>query len=261
MKLFKDRHQAGELLAEKLSAMRLDGEICVLALPRGGVPVAWEVSQALKCPLDMLFIKKIGAPGQQELAIGAIAEGSEVHWQKETIDWLGISNAQLKEMVSSKKLELQNQIKKLRKGRPALDVKGKTAIVVDDGLATGSTMIAALQFLRKKSPRRVVVAIPVASESAVAAVAPWCDDVIVLEVPTRFFGVGQWYQDFTQVRDDDVRKLLDVEVTSAMTGTKLERLINFTKNIGVVLADLFRSRARGPVRANAGLNRSDAATD
>lgn len=209
MSLFRNRREAGGLLAEKLSELNLGRETCVLALPRGGVPIAWEISQQLKCPLDLVFIKKIGLAGQQELAIGAISEDSEVHWQRETIDWLGLKSSHLESLVSSKQKELQAQVKKLRKGRPAIDVKEKTVIVVDDGLATGATMIAALQFIRKNGPKRILVAVPVASDSAVDAIAPWSDETVVLEVPRPFFGVGQWYKDFSQVTDDEVQNLLE----------------------------------------------------
>jgi putative phosphoribosyl transferase len=214
MKLFKDRHEAGVLLAEKLGGLNLDREICVLALPRGGVPIAWEISKRLKCPLDLLFIKKIGAPDQPELAIGAVSEDSEVHWQKPTLDWLGISSSKLQELAFAKKEELRAQVTKLRKGRPFIEVKRKTAIVVDDGLATGATMTAALQFLGKLNPKRIVVAVPVASESAANAIAPWCDDIVILEVPTSFYGVGQWYQDFNQVSDVEVELLLEARLAN-----------------------------------------------
>ncbi|MGZ3723003.1 MAG: phosphoribosyltransferase family protein, partial [Bdellovibrionales bacterium] len=208
MDLLKDRHEAGLLLAEKLSEMNLGRELCVLALPRGGVPVAWEISQQLKCPLDLLFIKKIGAPGQQELAIGAISEDADIHWQRETIDYLKIPHVKMQELAQAKKKELQAQVKKWRAVQKAVDVERKIVIVVDDGLATGATMIAALQFLRKKRPQKIIVAIPVASETAVSRVAPWCDEMLYLETPTPFFGVGQWYKDFTQVTDEEVRSLL-----------------------------------------------------
>lgn len=212
MELLKDRHEAGRLLAEIISE-KLQGErdICVLALPRGGVPVGWEVAHTLNCPLDVLFVKKIGAPGQPELAIGAVSEGGKVIWQQETVDWLKISADQLKELASNKQNELKAQVNKWRKDRTVTDVKDKTVVVVDDGLATGATMIAALRVLRKKSPRKIMVAVPVSSENAKRLVTEFCDEMVILETPQPFFAVGQWYVDFTQVTDEEVRNLLEMD--------------------------------------------------
>lgn len=208
MDLFRDRHEAGELLAEKLEEMNLGREVCVLALPRGGLPVAREISDRLKCPLDMLFVKKIGAPHHQEFAIGAVSE-TEIIWHQESIDFLKLNKKELKELAQAKQIELKTRLNKWRKGKPAIDVKGKTVIVVDDGLATGATMSAALISLRKQGPKKIIVAVPVASETAAQAIAALCDHAVVLQIPRPFFAVGQWYQDFTQVTDEEVQNLLE----------------------------------------------------
>ncbi|MGE4131956.1 MAG: erythromycin esterase family protein [Bdellovibrionales bacterium] len=208
MSLFKDRHQAGALLAEKLIDVNLGREVCVLALPRGGVPLGWEIAQKLNCPLDLVFVKKIGAPHHEELAIGAISEAG-AEWRQDAIDYLEISSKKLKELARAKQKDLKIQLSKWRKGREPVDVKGKTVVVVDDGLATGATMVAALNFLRKKSPHRLIVAVPVASSTAAAAIAPVCDESVILQRPEPFFSVGQWYQDFTQVTDEGVKNLLE----------------------------------------------------
>lgn len=207
MKMFRDRNEAGEFLALKLEEMGLGGDCCVLALPRGGVPVAARVAEKLQCPLDLLFVKKIGAPRNSEFAIGAVSE-TEVIWQQESIDYLKIGSADLDRLQKNKQKELKSQLLKWRHGRPSVDVKDKTVIVVDDGLATGLTMSAALRFLKKQSPKRIVVAVPVASHSAMDETLRHCDNLVVLESPSPFFSVGQWYEDFTQVSDAQVEQLI-----------------------------------------------------
>jgi len=207
MKLFRDRVEAGEALAAKLESLNLGRNICVLALPRGGIPLGAVVASTLQCQLDMLFIKKIGAPHHEELAIGAVSESGTI-WQKETLDFLNIPRDVQQQLAREKQKELKAQLLKWRKGRKPIDVKGMTAIVVDDGLATGTTMRAALDFLKTQTPKRIVVAVPVASHVAAEDVSKECDDFVTLEIPEPFFSVGQWYQDFTQVTDDEVERAL-----------------------------------------------------
>lgn len=189
MELLRDRSHAGILLAEILCAKNLGRNICVLALPRGGVPVAWEIARRLQCSLDLLFVKKISAPHNEELAIGAISE-SGPEWRQDIIDYLRISAKQLKERAQLKRKELRDQLTRWRKGRNPVSVKGKTAVVVDDGLATGATMVAALKFLREKKPKKIIVAVPVASRRAMDAIANLCDEQLILNTPKSFFSVG-----------------------------------------------------------------------
>ncbi|PWU20410.1 MAG: phosphoribosyl transferase [Bdellovibrio sp.] len=206
--MFQDRQQAGLLLADQLCQKNLDNTTCVLALPRGGVPVAWEVANRLRCPLDILFVKKVGAPRQSEFALGAVSEEGEAHWNDTAIAQMGLERKDLYPLAQEKWRELKAQINRLREGRPSLDVNGRTVIVVDDGLATGETMAVALQLLKKKSPRRIIVAIPTGSISAVNLISPLCDEIVVLDSPHPFAAVGQWYEDFTQVTDAEVEHLL-----------------------------------------------------
>lgn len=208
MTLLTNRHEAGKLLAAELQKLNLGQDICVLALPRGGVPVAWEIAHLLACPLDMLFVKKIGAPGFEEFALGAVSENSFVVWQLRNIEVLDISPRELDQLMRSKETELQAQLKAWRVDRPAIDVRNKTTIVVDDGLATGTTMTVALQFLKTKQPKQILVAAPVASHSAVRAIEGYCDKTLILHQPEPFSGVGQWYKDFTQVTDREVERLM-----------------------------------------------------
>lgn len=208
MDLFLDRRDAGRKLADKLSNVDSEGEICVLALPRGGVPVALEVAASLNAPLDLLFVKKIGAPGEPELALGAVSEGGEVHWKREILDYLSIPPAKLEKLAEAKRAELRERLKQWRAGRKPLDVSEKTVIVADDGLATGATMAAALKYLRTQRPKKIVVAVPTASHEAVETIRTLCDELIVLATPEPFISVGQWYRHFDQVSDEEVRSSL-----------------------------------------------------
>jgi putative phosphoribosyl transferase len=219
MNLLKDRHQAGKLLAKEFDNFHFNvEEVCVLALPRGGVPVGREIAHHFGCPLDMLFVKKIGAPEYEELAIGAVCEDSQIVWNEDCVSYLNLCNENLQQLANEKRKELRALLKKWRGGLPPLDVTNKTVLVVDDGLATGTTMLASLQHLARKNPRRIIVGVPVASSSAVELIAGHCDHIVALYQPEPFYGVGQWYDDFVQVTDRDVRKLLNDSVD-----TKKER--------------------------------------
>ena len=208
--LFADRHEAGRLLAAKLRERHYDRPV-VLALPRGGVPIGFEVAAALAAPLDLVLVRKIGAPFQEELAVGAIAEGGppEVVTDPRIIAGLGIPWSYIEEV----KAEALEEIKRRRRiylaGRDPVSVAGSTAIVVDDGLATGATMRAALRVTRRRQPSRLVLAVPVAPPDALDRMKGEADETICLHQPSDFFGVGQFYRDFRQLSDDEVTALLD----------------------------------------------------
>lgn len=205
--IFANRADAGKQLAAKL--LRYSGpQTQVLALPRGGVPVGYEVARALGVPLDVFIVRKLGAPGREELAMGAIASGGVRVLNDDTIDALGISSGDIKAIADRELLELQRREAAYRAGRPPLDVKGKNVILVDDGLATGASMQAAILALRRAAPQRIIAAVPVAPEETCAMLARFADEMVCLAMPRPFRGVGAWYDDFRQVTDDEVRALL-----------------------------------------------------
>lgn len=205
---FRDRADAGLKLAQALAAYRLKPRLLVLALPRGGVPVAFEVAKALGAPLDLCIVRKLGVPGQPELAMGAIAPGGVRVLDEEVVDLLGIPEAALAAAEARERLELERRILAYRGGRPLPEVQGRTVILVDDGVATGSTMRAALLALRVQAPAALVVAVPVAPREAVAWLRGLADDVVCLRKPDPFFAIGEWYEDFRQTPDAEVKGLL-----------------------------------------------------
>lgn len=206
--VFADRTQAGRLLAQELLALKLT-EPVVLALPRGGVPVAAEVASALHAPLDLLLVRKIGAPGHRELAVAAVAEGPVVVIDDETLDLTGASRAYVEREAKEELREIARRRTAYLRDRPPLPVAGKTAVVVDDGIATGTTVRAALQALRLRKPARLVLAVPVAPHEAVASLRGDVDDLVCLSQPAYFHAVGLHYADFHQVSDEEVVRILD----------------------------------------------------
>jgi predicted phosphoribosyltransferase len=206
--IFDDRIHAGRELATRLSDYADRDDVLVLALPRGGVPVAFEVAQALRVPLDVFLVRKLGVPWHEELAMGAIASGGVRVLNEEIVRGYGIDTDTIEAATEREKLELRRRELAYRNGRDAPTIAGRTVIVVDDGLATGSTMRAALTAVRKLSPARVVMAVPVAAESTCAELADEADVVVCAATPKPFYGVGQWYRDFSQTSDDEVRDLL-----------------------------------------------------
>lgn len=206
--MFRDRTEAGEQLANRLQHYTGRGDVVVLALPRGGVPVGYEVATALGAPLDVFAVRKLGVPWQPELAMGAIASGGVRVLNDEVIASLRISSDMIEKIAESEERELQRREAAYRDGRPRPDVRGKVVILVDDGLATGSTMRAAVVAVRKLDPARVVVAVPVGARDTCLALAREADEVVCVAMPEPFFGVGSWYDDFSQTTDDEVRELL-----------------------------------------------------
>jgi predicted phosphoribosyltransferase len=207
--LFLDRRDAGRRVAVRLMEYANDPNAIVLALPRGGVPVAYEVAFALNVPLDVFVVRKLGAPGQEELAIGAIASGDIRVLNDELVTYLGISDKQIEEVVDTEKKELERREKIFRDDRPPVDAEGKTIILVDDGLATGSTMMAAVTALRARNPERIIVAVPTGAPEVCARMRELADECICATTPLPFRAIGVWYEDFTQTSDEEVHALLE----------------------------------------------------
>jgi putative phosphoribosyl transferase len=182
--------------------------VVVLALPRGGVPVGFEVAKALNAPLDVFVVRKLGLPGQEELAMGAIASGGARVLNRDLIRALNIPEEVLDEVTREEQRELERREREYRDGRPPIDVRGKTVILVDDGLATGSSMRVAVLALKQKQPEQVIVAVPVAPADSCAEMQSVADKVVCAVTPQPFWGVGQWYEDFSQTSDEEVRELL-----------------------------------------------------
>jgi predicted phosphoribosyltransferase len=205
--LFADRREAGRQLAARLRDYAGSNTI-VLALPRGGVPVAYEVARALGAPLDVFIVRKLGVPGHEEFALGAIASGEVVVLNPELANQLGLSRQDIQTIIETERRELDRRERAYREGAPPLNVRGRTVILVDDGLATGATMLAAIAALRKLGPARIVVAVPVASPETCEAMAGAADEVVCAVTPQPFHAVGLWYDNFAQTTDDEVRALL-----------------------------------------------------
>jgi predicted phosphoribosyltransferase len=208
--MFENRSDAGRQLARRLARFR-GHDVVVLALPRGGVPVAFEVAQALGAPLDLLLVRKLGAPGHPELAAGAIVDGEtlEIVANEDVLRLTGADHAYLERVAQRELAELERRRALYLGARPPLAVKGRTAIVVDDGVATGATTRAALRGLRRRAPARVVLAVPVAAPEALASLAAEADEIECLEAPASFGAVGSFYRDFRQTGDAEVIALLE----------------------------------------------------
>jgi putative phosphoribosyl transferase len=206
---FADRYDAGRRLAAALGKYGNRSDVLVLALPRGGVPVAFEVARALHAPLDLFLVRKLGLPGQPELAMGAIASGGVRVLNDDIVDKLQVSPQELDAVTAEERQELQRRERLYRDDRPAPDVRERIVILVDDGLATGSTMRAAVAALRQQGPGRIVVAVPVGAAQTCAELRAEADEVVCARTPEPFYAVGMWYEDFSQTSDAEVRELLD----------------------------------------------------
>lgn len=208
-KFFKNRSEAGRFLAQRLEEYTNNPNVVVLALPRGGVPVAFEVADALKAPLDIFVVRKLGVPGYDELAMGAIATGGTRILNSRVVDYLDISDETIEAVAAREQRELERRERLYRGAQPALDVRGRTVIIVDDGMATGSTMRAAVRALRQQEPEKILVAVPVGARETCASFAQEVDTMCVCAItPEPFDGVGLWYRDFEQTSDEEVRQLL-----------------------------------------------------
>ncbi len=206
---FGDRREAGRALAEGLTSYRGRDDLLVLGLARGGVPVGWEVAKALTAPLDVFVVRKLGVPGWPELAMGALASGGGVVMNDDVVSSLHIADEQVRAAIDSETAELRRREQAYRGNRTAADPRGKIVVMVDDGIATGASMLAAVRAVRAIGPQSVVVAVPVGPQSVCRQLAREADDVVCTTMPTAFEAVGQVYTDFHQITDDEVRELLN----------------------------------------------------
>jgi len=205
---FADRAEAGRILGAKLAAYSGRGDVVVLGLPRGGVPVAFEVARVLNVPLDVLVVRKLGTPWERDLAMGAIALGVQV-LDLSMVEQLGVPSEAIRLVAAAEGKELERQERLYRGNRPPLSVAGKTAILVDDGIATGLCVLAAIAAVRRRGAERIVVAVPIAPATACSAIRMEADEVISVAEPEMFLAVSQWYENFRQTSDDEVRALLE----------------------------------------------------
>ena len=205
---FRDRVEAGRLLAEKLAGYANQPGVLVLGLPRGGVPVAAEVAGKLHAPLDVFVVRKLGVPGHEELAMGAIATGGIRVLNADVVASLGIPDDVIGAVAADEQRELMRREHAYREGLPAPEVQGKTVIVVDDGIATGATMLAAVGALRKLNAGRIVVGAPTVAATTIFEIEKAVDEIVAVMLPEDFRGVGQWYEDFSQTTDEEVRQIL-----------------------------------------------------
>jgi predicted phosphoribosyltransferase len=206
--IYRDRVDAGKQLAKRLTDFAGRDDVLVLALPRGGVPVAYEVAKALHVPMDIFLVRKLGVPGHEELAMGAISTGGVRVLNDDIVSYLRIPRDVIDAVAAGELKELERREREYRGDRPEPDVRGKTVILIDDGLATGSTMRAAAAALRQQNPTRIIVAVPVSAPQTCDEYRMGVDEIICARTPEPFFGVGMWYEDFSQTTDDEVRDLL-----------------------------------------------------
>jgi putative phosphoribosyl transferase len=206
---YRNRAAAGRILARRLRHYARRPDVLVLALPRGGVPVAYEVARALGAPLDVFLVRKLGVPGQEELAMGAIATGGVRVLNDDVVHALQVPEEVIESVAESEWRELERRERAYRDDRPLPDLRGRTVILIDDGLATGTTMRAAVAALRRQGPRSIVVAVPVASVSSCEDFRDLVDEVVCVQTPEPFYAVGSWYEDFSQTSDTEVHTLLE----------------------------------------------------
>jgi erythromycin esterase-like protein/predicted phosphoribosyltransferase len=236
-RVFRDRREAGRVLARLLNAYRGRPDVVVLGLPRGGIPVAWEVAAALGAPLDAFVVRKLGAPGHDELAVGAMALGGRVVVNDDVLRALRVTPEQLREVAEREGRELIRREAAYRGGRPPVDVTGKTVILVDDGLATGASMLAAVEALRESQPAQIVIAVPAAPESTWREFAGLVDDVVWATMPHPFLAVGESYWDFSQVSDEEVRELLAIPTTTGTPPMAVESPADAVRRVAVDAPD------------------------
>jgi predicted phosphoribosyltransferase len=215
---FADRREAGVELASRLRQYAGRDDVVVLALPRGGVPVAFEVAEALDAPLDIFLVRKLGLPGHPELAMGALASGGVRVLNDDVVRWYVIPPAVIDVVAREEQAELERREREYRRGRPLIELRGRVVILVDDGLATGSTMKAAVRAVRQHEPAGVVVAVPVGAPAICQEFAGLTEETVCARMPEPFSAVGQWYRDFSQTTDEEVRELLEHHAARVGTG-------------------------------------------
>jgi putative phosphoribosyl transferase len=215
---FANRREAGQTLAQRLQAYKGRNDVVVLALPRGGVPVAFEVARELGAPLDVFVVRKLGVPAHRELAMGAIASGGVRILNDDVVRWYGIPTAAIDAVAREEQSELERRERLYRADLPPLDLRGRVVLLIDDGLATGSTMKAAVEAVRLHQPSRIVVAVPVGSPETCQEFSEVADEIVCARTPQPFSAVGQWYRDFSETSDDEVRTLLREERALVATG-------------------------------------------
>ena len=208
MAFFRDRADAGRVLAQHLTEYANRNDVVILALPRGGVPVGYEVARALQAPMDIYLVRKLGAPGQEELAMGAIASGGVMVLNQQVVRMLNIPDRVIEQVAQKEREELLRREEAYHDDHPRLDVTGRVGILVDDGLATGASMQAAAASLKARRPRKIVVAVPVGAPDTCQRIERQVDDVVCAITPEPFYGVGQWYEHFEQMTDEEVREIL-----------------------------------------------------
>jgi len=220
---FEDRTQAGRLLGEALAEYAKRSDVVVLALPRGGVPVGFEVARMIDAPLDIMLVRKLGTPDQEELAMGAIASGGVCVLNPDIVAGIGISQEAIEAVAATERQELERRERAYRGNKPPPPVENHCIILVDDGLATGASMLAAVSALRQRKPASIVVAIPVAPPDTVQRLKQEADDVVCLATPEPFSAVGRWYREFSQISDDEVTSLLDRAWSMSATPPKRDK--------------------------------------
>ncbi len=218
--IFRNRQEAGQRLASRLEKYEGREDVIVLGVPRGGVPIAFEVATALNLPLDFFLLRKLGVPGHEEFAFGAIGSGGVRVLDKRVVESLGLSDLVVERVTRIERAELARREEIYREGRPAPDVQGKTVILVDDGIATGSSLTAGVRALRQMHPAAIVIAAPVAPPSSINRLRAEVDDVVCVAVPEPFYGVGQFYADFSQVSDEEVVQLLEISSRRDLSRTQ-----------------------------------------
>ncbi|HEX5165813.1 MAG TPA: phosphoribosyltransferase [Thermomicrobiales bacterium] len=216
---FKNRADAGRVLAGMLSKYAAQPDAIVLALPRGGVPVAYEVAVALGLPLDIFLVRKLGVPGHEELAMGAIASGGVRVLNDDVVGPLNIGPTTIERVAAREQQELERREAAYRDGRPRPNLRGRTVILIDDGLATGSTMLVAIRAIKQQQPARIVAAVPTAAPSVCAEIGREADEIVCAMTPEPFYAVGLWYDDFSETTDDDVRRLLQLASRRSAVGS------------------------------------------
>ncbi|MFG1484798.1 phosphoribosyltransferase family protein [Halobacteriovorax sp. RZ-1] len=231
--MFKSRNEAGKLLAEEYKDKILaDSNTVVITLPRGGVPVAYEIAKRFELPLDVFCVKKIGAPRNQELAIGAVTELGDIYYNKELVSHFGLNDLQLRRLTNAKKQEAIEQAKLLRKNHTPMDLSGRDILIVDDGIATGATVRAAIKLIKQHQPNKIQVVAPVCSREAWSNITNLVDDMLILETPHNFLSVGEFYLEFPQVTNTQAREFLNEIYSLTQEKRKQEQLERFENEGG-----------------------------